>query len=202
MGVNKVEISGRVVKIADSSVNGYTKTITLYIPKKNAKQDDGRDDNSGIYPKVYCPEGVIDENVADDHGMIHVEGYVESYKMEGHSQQRLVATSVTREKTAVEKEFGVKGTYYEKPYTRIYLSGTVAGVPKNVKNNWMFVDISTDNGIIRTNISKPNRTKINVGDTVYVCGGLYTVNKKVKDGKNRHFENIIIDDIGIEPAVK
>ncbi len=198
MGVNRVEISGRVVKIADSSVKGYAKTITLYIPKKNTKQDEERDDNSGIYPKVYCPDGVIDKGVADDHGMIHVEGYVEAYKVDGHAQQRLVAISVTKEKTVVEKEFGIKGTYFEKPYTRIYLSGEVVNVPKKAKNNWLFVDIATDRGVIRTNISKPNRTKIEIGDTAYVCGGMYTVNKKIKDGKDRHFENIIIDDIGIK----
>lgn len=199
--VNKVEIVGRVVRIADTSVGGYEKTITLYIPKKNARPEDSRNDNSGIYPKVYCMADAIDENVADNHGMLHIKGYVDSYKKNGYSQQRLVATSVTREKTVIEKEFGISGIYFDEPYSKILLSGRVVAVPQSPKNNWLYVDIETDKGVIRTNISKPNRTSINVGDTAYVCGKLYTVNKKTKNGKDHHFENIIIDDIGIVPLL-
>ena len=202
MGANKVEITGRLVKIADSSVKGYEKAVTVYIPRKNGKSENDRNDNSGIYPKVYCPAGVIDESVVDNHEMVHIEGYVESYKKGKFSQQRIVATSVSREKTVVENEFGVTGIYFEEPHSKIYLSGEVKNVPKNPKNGWLFVDIETDKGVIRTNISKPSRTKISVGDTAYVCGKLYTVNKRAQDGKDHHFENIIIDDIGVVPVVK
>lgn len=188
--VNKIKASGRIV--SESKLKNGWDGITLFVKL----------DNREIYPKFYCPKGVLPDH--DKHERLLIYGHVHTYihrTPEGKKsyRQQFVADKIVPEKTLTEMSFGEHGSFYPPMYANVFLKGAVHSV--KIDNGWMRLSVTVNDGERDANITtsmkmRRDQPAINAGDPICLVCGVSTSRKEV-NGKSVTFEDVTISDIAV-----
>ena len=138
---------------------------------------------------------------------VKIEGYIRGFHLkdsEGKTKvtQYFVANKVKPAVGELEDVFNVKGHFNPKHEIKIYVEGTVNSVLESNKG-WKSLLLAFDGereipdvAIIgfRENERIPEFYQISKKDRVVACLSVRTSKKKI-NGEERHFENLVVDDI-------
>ncbi len=194
--VNEFVINGKIVSIKDG------KYPAIRVVTKNGKMDS--------YPLINCTQKMIDKLKLRVQSHVKVEGYLQSIyvKTQNGFQKKQVfrAKSISAAETLCESKFGSKssGKFFETPSAVVYIKGVFEN-QKIRDDGWasLIVRISDkESDTLKINIkSNPKSKQLQKGDIVCIVAGISTVNKKFGE-ENRHFENIIVNDLSVEKTAE
>lgn len=188
--VNCLEIVGRVVNVFTKNDK---KIMTVY--SRNHMND------------VYLYVELADEKAPLNHHQAvsikaHVDGYWYEDKETGKRRnvQHFVADQISNARTCVESAFGVKGKFVEELALTYFIKGTLRGIKED--HGYQRLDIETLSGAqkkhshVRVSMKTPERDiGVRVGDNICCVCDVNSKNREV-NGKERHFEDILVRDIG------
>ena len=189
---NEVRATGILIKTGRGSY-GYPEAVVLIKIK-------GRDDIY-IHFQLECDlsPDIVPGTVVEVEGC--VRGYYSKVNDEWEVTQYMAARKISRAKSVLEKELGVKGHFTDKHDIVVILEGEVQFA---ASYNYPFQSLKVDiiNGRKRENIALdvkrsprlPDVTKYNKGDIVAIYATVFTKAKEI-NGEKRFFENLAIQDI-------
>ena len=189
---NEVRATGILIKTGRGSY-GYPEAVVLIKIK-------GRDDIY-IHFQLECDlsPDIVPGTVVEVEGC--VRGYYSKVNNEWEVTQYMAARKISRAKSVLEKELGVKGHFTDKHDIVVILEGEVQFA---ASYNYPFQSLKVDiiNGRKRENIALdvkrsprlPDVTKYNKGDIVAIYATVFTKAKEI-NGEKRFFENLAIQDI-------
>lgn len=196
---NEVRATGVLIKTGRGSY-GYPEAVVLIKIK-------GRDDIY-IHFQLECDlsPDIVPGTTVDVEGC--VRGYYSKINNEWEVTQYIAARKITRAKSVLEKELGVKGHFTEKHDIIIILEGEVQFA---ASYNYPYQSLKIDivNGRKRENIALdvkrsprlPDVTTYNKGDIVAVYATVFAKAKEI-NGEKRFFENLAIQDVVRTKAVE
>ena len=189
---NEVRATGILIKTGRGSY-GYPEAVVLIKIK-------GRDDIY-IHFQLECDlsPDIVPGTVVEVEGC--VRGYYSKVNDDWEVTQYMAARKISRAKSVLEKELGVKGHFTDKHDIVVILEGEVQFA---ASYNYPFQSLKVDiiNGRKRENIALdvkrsprlPDVTKYNKGDIVAIYATVFTKAKEI-NGEKRFFENLAIQDI-------
>ena len=188
--VNKIKASGRIV--SESKLKNGWDGITLFVKLGNRE----------IYPRFYCPEGVLPEHEKHDRLLIlgHIHTYIHRTPEGKRSyRQQFVADKIVPEKTLTEMSFGEAGSFYPPMYANIFLKGNVHSIKTD--NGWTQLSVTVNDGERDANVTtsmkaRSGQPEIHEGDPICLVCGVSTSRKEI-NGKSVTFEDITISDIAV-----
>ena len=189
---NEVRATGILIKTGRGSY-GYPEAVVLIKIK-------GRDDIY-IHFQLECDLGpdIVPGTTVEVEGC--VRGYYSKVNDEWEVTQYMAARRISKAKSVLEKELGVKGHFTDKHDITVILEGEVQFA---ASYNYPFQSLKIDiiNGRKKENIALdvkrsprlPDVTKFNKGDIVAIYATVFTKAKEI-NGEKRFFENLAIQDI-------
>lgn len=192
--VNEIETTGRI--ISESKQKNGTTVITVY-----------SDNGKGIYPKFVCRGNVLPEH--GERARVKIKAHIEMHpvRIQGEwvKRQQFYADEITLEDTMTQTKFGIKGKFFSKPHTILYLMGKVQYVKKDGEWYRYIIEVDTDrkdrnSSDIHVSMRKTDRhPDVKEGMRICCVCNLSTPKKEINE-KVQYFEDIIISDIAIVPS--
>ena len=191
---NKLIADARVV-----SVRG--KLVTVYIPGK-------RD----VFLRLLTTNDTVMPEKIERGMRVSVEGYIRGYygrDRDGSMSKRqyFVADKIEEQTTSMERNLGIKGTYYDTPSCKYLIAGNVA--TKKDDGDWVRFTIVTDMDHEKRRLSSVHismrsnevAAQVKKGDGVCMVCAVSSPKKEV-NGQMKYFEDIIGVDIArVDPVV-
>lgn len=196
---NEVRATGVLIRTGRGSY-GYPEAVVLIKIK-------GRDDIY-IHFQLECE---LDADIVRG-TTVDVEGCVRGYYSKAGNSwevtQYMAARKITRTKSVLEKEMGVKGHFTEKHDIRILLEGEVQFTASyNDPYQAIKIDVTGENRKesisldVKRSPRLPDVTRYSKGDKVAIYATVFAKSKEI-NGEKRFFENLAVQDIALISKAK
>ena len=190
---NEYRIKGRIVTERPGPTPDTT-IVTIII--KNEYRD--------IFPEVRCKKDMLPAH--KEHSVLEIEGYIANDPKKQDISKcipRLYASHIRLASPILEKEFGVKGRFWEPCSSMFYVTGTIAKINEDTRSGSTYLRylISTiipgtdEKTLLRIDWKKIDRHPVfEIGDEICAVCKINTPQKKIGTEK-RHFLNLDVFDM-------
>lgn len=184
---NKIVLTGKILSI--KVFNKKERIVTII--SKNGKNN--------IFPRFKTNASLLKGFKARQR--VKIEGHIENYYSDKAPDnlvlQRFVLDTIQKDKTMIEENFDIKGSFYETPYTKVLVAGDVLSIEGTDESEWKKVKIRTPKDVIVTidaNLKDPGmKNIISIGNNICSVLRIMTSEKKYK-GVNKFFEDLVLQD--------
>lgn len=205
---NRFEACGKVI---DTGIgrNGYPFIrLVIKVGERRIVIENGvrRDETRKAFVNFRMDKIPSDIRVTDYvkvNGYISANSYYNDELRRYMSFQEFIVTDIRHNESELSQQFGQKGKYVTESYFRAYLKGYVRSAVKNGEWRNLVIEVPGGGEDKRTSMvragyyaskSLPPFDYKN-GDEVCLYAGITTSNKIDDNGVERHYENLVIEDI-------